>query len=125
MRSLWVALASAMSLIISASPSWSQEWTCVNESNGNFTTVWRVKSLPTASVYHVSSFNPASGRSFDVNRKVNIIGQKNEYIFAYVAATSHNLMNFFVFNTARKTYTQSGHYLDIERTPNAQFFVCN
>lgn len=125
MRSLWVALASAMSLIISASPSWSQEWTCVNESNGNFTTVWRVKSLPTASVYHVSSFNPASGRSFDVNQKVNIIGQKNEYIFAYVAATSHNLMNFFVFNTARKTYTQSGHYLDIERTPNAQFFVCN
>ena len=124
MRPLWVVLASAVSIITFASPAWSQEWTCVNESNGNFTTVWRVKSLPAASVYHVSSFNPANGRSFDVNKKVNIIGKKNEYIYAYIPATSHNLMNFYVFDTAGKTYTQSGHYLDIERTPNAQFFVC-
>ena len=125
MRQILVTLASTISIVAYASPAWSQDWTCVNESNGNFTTVWRVMTLPTASVYHVSSFNPASKRSFKVNKKVNIIGKKNQYIFAYVAATSHNLMNFFVFNTASKTYTQSGHYLEIERTPNAQFFVCN
>ena len=125
MRQILVTLASTISIVAYASPAWSQDWTCVNESNGNFTTVWRVMTLPTASVCHVSSFNPASKRSFKVNKKVNIIGKKNQYIFAYVAATSHNLMNFFVFNTASKTYTQSGHYLEIERTPNAQFFVCN
>ena len=125
MRQILVTLASTISIVAYASPAWSQDWTCVNESNGNFTTVWRVMTLPTASVYHVSSFNPASNRSFKVNKKVNIIGKMNQYIFAYVAATSHNLMNFFVFNTASKTYTQSGHYLEIERTPNAQFFVCN
>ena len=124
MRPVLVALASTISIVASACPAWSQDWTCVNESNGNFTTVFRIKSKPKASVYHVSSFNPRNGRTFAVNEKVNILGKDNEYIFAYKASSSHNLMNFFVFNTATKTYTQSGHYLDIERAPNAQFFVC-
>ena len=76
MRQILVTLASTISIVAYASPAWSQDWTCVNESNGNFTTVWRVMTLPTASVYHVSSFNPASNRSFKVNKKVNIIGKK-------------------------------------------------
>ena len=121
-RPLLVALASTVSIVTSVSPAWSQEWTCINESNNNFTTVWRVKSQPKASVYHVSSYIPANDRTFNVNKKVKIIGKQKEFIFAYKDST--NAMNFYVFNTARKTYTQSGHELETERTPYAQFFVC-
>ena len=117
-----VALASTASIATSASPAWSQEWTCVSESNNNFTTVWRVKSLPEVSVYHVSSYIPGREKIFNVNENLNIIGKQNEFIFAYKEST--NAMNFFVFNTARKTYTSSGHFLDAERTPAALFFVC-
>ena len=123
MRPLLVALASTVSIVTSASPAWSQEWTCVNETT-NFKTVWRVKSQPKASVYHVLSVAPG-GRTFNVNKKIKIIGKQNEFIFAYKNSTKRfGKMNFFVFNTARKTYTHSSHRLDAEKTPFAQFFVC-
>ena len=102
----------------------TNRWTCINKNNGNFTTVYDVKTGFKKSITHISSYDPVRDRNYKVSSSMKIISSDNNKIVAMDPSSMQPLLNFYVFNLNKKIYTQSGHYLSDLIVPNAQLFKC-
>ena len=99
---------------------------CTNSKN-TFSTTYEI-DIENKTVTHKTSLLLAKQKKFTVNRKLKIISFEEPFAITMNKSNSGNI-SFKIFNTDKKTYSQSGHSEMCQRCepnkkPSSQFYTC-